>query len=92
VKLVADRRFHRIRQTLEYGRQEIIDLGHLLVRLTREIDWEFLDRRFACVCAPGRVSPACRPPFGRGAVRALAGKPVLPFLLRRAELLPPAAV
>jgi hypothetical protein len=31
-------------------------------------------------------------PVGRSAVRALAGEPLLPILLRRAELLPPAAV
>src|SRR5271169_6785633 len=31
-------------------------------------------------------------PVGRGAVRALGGEPVLPVLLRRAELLPQAAV
>src|SRR4030095_13159996 len=31
-------------------------------------------------------------PVGRGAVRALAGEPVLPVLLRRRGVLPPAAV
>ena len=37
---------------------EIIDLGYpLLVRLAREIDWGFLDRRFASVCAPGPGQP-----------------------------------
>jgi IS5 family transposase len=33
--------------------EEIIDLGHPLVRLAREIDWGFLDQRFASVCTPG---------------------------------------
>jgi transposase, IS5 family len=37
--------------------EEIIDLGHALVRLAREIDWRFLDRRFASVCAPGPGQP-----------------------------------
>jgi hypothetical protein len=36
---------------------EIIDLGHPLVRLAREIDWGFLDQRFANVCAPGPGQP-----------------------------------
>jgi transposase, IS5 family len=33
--------------------KEVIDLGHPLVRLAREIDWQFLDGRFASVCTPG---------------------------------------
>ena len=37
--------------------EEIIDLGHPLVRLAGEIDWEFLDRRFAATCAPGPGQP-----------------------------------
>ena len=36
---------------------EIIDLGHPLVRLAREIDWDFLDRRFSSVCRPGPGQP-----------------------------------
>src|SRR5215472_14559079 len=41
----------------------------------------------------GPVHPqAHAQPVGRSAVRALAGEPLLPILLRRAELLPPAAV
>src|SRR5215469_17330689 len=41
----------------------------------------------------GAVDPeAHAQPVGRGAVRALAGEPVLPVLLRRAELLSSAAI
>jgi transposase, IS5 family len=38
----------------------IIDLGHPLARLAEEIDWDFLDQRFASVCQAGRGQPACR--------------------------------
>ena len=48
-----DRQKDLLRPALE----EIIDLGHPLVRLAREIDWGFLDRRFASVCAPGPGQP-----------------------------------
>src|SRR5947209_8450905 len=37
--------------------EDIIDLGHPLTRLAREIDWRFLDSRFASVCAPGAGQP-----------------------------------
>ena len=37
--------------------EAIIDLGHPLVRLAREIDWGFLDGRFARVCTPGVGQP-----------------------------------
>jgi len=36
---------------------EIIDMGHALVRLAKEIDWDFLDRRFSAVCQPGPGQP-----------------------------------
>ena len=32
---------------------QIIDMGHPLARLTREIDWGFLDGRFRSVCRAG---------------------------------------
>ena len=48
-----DRQKDLLRRALE----EIIDLGHPLVRLAREIDWGFLDRRFASVCTPGPGQP-----------------------------------
>jgi hypothetical protein len=80
-------------------------LHHPLVRLAREIDWGFLDRRLASVCAPGRASPACRRGWC-GAVHPEAQhnlsdevlcarwleNPYYHFLLRRTELLSPAAV
>ena len=37
--------------------EAIIDLGHPLVRLAREIDWQFLDKRFAGVCTAGAGQP-----------------------------------
>ena len=37
--------------------EEIIDLGHPLVRLAREIDWDFLDGRFSAVCRSGPGQP-----------------------------------
>ena len=35
----------------------IIDVGHPLVRLAREIDWGFLDQRFSSVCRAGPGQP-----------------------------------
>jgi IS5 family transposase len=35
----------------------IIDLGHPLVRLAGEIDWDFLEARFGAVCRPGPGQP-----------------------------------
>lgn len=46
-----------LRPTLD----EIIDLGHPLARLAREIDWTFLDRRFSSVCRLG-VPARCAGP------------------------------
>lgn len=37
--------------------QQIIDLRHPLVRLVREIDWDFVGRRFGSVCRTGRGQP-----------------------------------
>jgi IS5 family transposase len=36
---------------------EIIDLGHPLAHLAREIDWDFLDARFSSVCRRGPGQP-----------------------------------
>ena len=36
---------------------QIINMGHPLVKLAGEIDWSFLDRRFDAVCRPGRGQP-----------------------------------
>ena len=103
---VAKPRDNRQKDLLRPGLEDIIDLGHALVRLAHEIDWQFLDGRFSSVCAPGpgqawpadaaggrAVHPqAHAQPVGPGFVRALAGEPVLPVLLWRIELLPRAAV
>jgi transposase, IS5 family len=44
-----DRQKDLLRPALE----DVIDLGHPMVRLAGEIDWGFLDRRFSSVCKPG---------------------------------------
>ena len=36
---------------------QIIDLGHPLARLAREIDWDFLDGRFGSLCKAGPGQP-----------------------------------
>ena len=54
---VARPRDDRQKDLLRPALEEIIDLGHPLVRLAREIDWGFLDRRFAGVCTPGPGQP-----------------------------------
>jgi hypothetical protein len=54
---MAKPRDDRQRDLLRPALEEIIDLGHPLVRLAREIDWGFLDTRFAGVCAPGAGQP-----------------------------------
>ena len=54
---VARPRDDRQKDLLRPALEEIIDLGHPLVRLAREIDWGFLDRRFAGVCVPGPGQP-----------------------------------
>jgi IS5 family transposase len=47
----------RQKDLLRPALEDIIDLGHPLVRLAREIDWQFLDSRFAGVCTPGPGQP-----------------------------------
>jgi transposase, IS5 family len=54
---VARPRDNRQKDLLWPALEDIIDLGHPLVRLAREIDWGFLDQRFASVCAPGPGQP-----------------------------------
>ena len=54
---MARPRDDRQKDLLRPALEEIIDLGHPLVRLAREIDWGFLDQRFANVCAPGPGQP-----------------------------------
>jgi IS5 family transposase len=54
---MAKPRDNRQKDLLRPALEAIIDLGHPLVRLAREIDWGFLDRRFAGVCTPGGGHP-----------------------------------
>jgi transposase, IS5 family len=37
--------------------EQIIDMGHPLVRLAQQIDWGFLDSRFGSVCQAGPGQP-----------------------------------
>ena len=54
---MAKPRDDRQKDLLRPALEAIIDLGHPLARLAREVDWGFLDRRFAGVCAPGPGQP-----------------------------------
>ena len=54
---MAKPRDNRQKDLLRPALEAIIDLGHPLVRLAREIDWTFLDSRFASVCTPGAGQP-----------------------------------
>jgi IS5 family transposase len=47
----------RQKDLLRPALDEIIDLGHPLARLAREIDWGFLDGRFSSVCRSGPGGP-----------------------------------
>jgi IS5 family transposase len=47
----------RQKDLLRPALDEIIDLGHPLVRLSREIDWDFLEGRFSAVCRSGPGQP-----------------------------------
>jgi IS5 family transposase len=54
---VAKPRDNRQKDLLRAALEDIIDLAHPLVRLAREIDWQFLDGRFASVCTAGPGQP-----------------------------------
>ena len=54
---MAKPRDDRQKDLLRPALEAIIDMGHPLVRLAREIDWQFLDGRFAGVCAAGAGQP-----------------------------------
>jgi transposase, IS5 family len=54
---MAKPRDDRQKDLLRPALEAIIDHGHPLVRLAREIDWGFLDGRFASVCRPGVGQP-----------------------------------
>ena len=102
---MARPRDDRQKDLLRPALEDIIDLGHPLMRLAREIDWGFLDGRFAGVCAPGTGQPGLPTRLVAGlfilkhmhdlsdeVLCALAGEPVLPVFLRRIELLSQTAV
>jgi IS5 family transposase len=63
---VARPRDDRQKDLLRPALEEIIDLGHPLVRLAREIDWGFSIGALPASARRGRVSPACRPGWWRG--------------------------
>src|ERR1700716_1953742 len=50
-------RDNRQKDLLRPALEDIIDLAHPLVRLAREIDWQFLDSRFASMCTSGPGQP-----------------------------------
>ena len=54
---VAKPRDDRQKDLLRPVLEDIIDLSHPLVRLAREIDWQFLDRRFSSVCTAREGRP-----------------------------------
>ena len=54
---MAKPRDDRQRDLLRPGLEDIVDLGHPLVRLAGVIDWQFLERRFSRVCKPGDGRP-----------------------------------
>ena len=54
---MARPRDDRQKDLLRPALDEIIDLGHPLVRLAEKIDWGFLDGRFGAVCQPGPGQP-----------------------------------
>jgi IS5 family transposase len=54
---MAKPRDDRQKDLLRPALEAIIDHGHPLVRLGCEIDWGFLDARFASVCTPGVGQP-----------------------------------
>jgi transposase, IS5 family len=54
---VAKPRDDRQRDLLRPALEDIIDRGHALARLGREIDWGFLDQRFSGVCTAREGRP-----------------------------------
>ncbi len=47
----------RQKDLLRPALDQILDLGHPLVRLAQEIDWDFIDGRFSSVCQAGPGQP-----------------------------------
>jgi hypothetical protein len=54
---------------------QIIDMGHPVVRLAAKIDWKFLEQRLAAVCTTGpRPATAAGEPVGRPQDRGLGNQ------------------
>jgi hypothetical protein len=98
-------RDERQKDLLRPALEQIIDMGHPLVRLAGEIDWGFLERRFASVCTTGPGQPPLPARLIAGlfilkhmhslsdeVLCAMGGEPVLPILLRRAGVPPRSAL
>ena len=47
----------RQKDLLRPALDQIVDPGHPLVRLAKEIDWDFIDGRFSSVCRAGSGQP-----------------------------------
>jgi IS5 family transposase len=58
---MARPRDDRQKDLLRPALEEIIDMGHPLVRLAEKIDWGFLEGRFGSVCQPGPGQPGLPP-------------------------------
>ena len=56
-RAISKPRDNRQKDLLRPPLDQIIDLGHPLARLAREIDWDFLDGRFSSVCKAGPGQP-----------------------------------
>jgi IS5 family transposase len=54
---MAKPRDDRQKDLLRPALEEIIDMGHPLVRLAGQVDWPFLDGRFGVLCRPGPGQP-----------------------------------
>jgi transposase, IS5 family len=63
---MAKPRDDRQKDLLRPALEAIIDLGHPLARLAREINWGFLDRRLPGSARRGQVGRACRRGLWRG--------------------------
>src|SRR5690348_14254319 len=62
---MAKPRGNRQKDLLRPALEDIIDLAHPLTRLAHEIDWQFLDGRFASKCTSRPRQPPSREPFAR---------------------------
>jgi IS5 family transposase len=63
---MAKPRDNRQKDLLRPALEEIVDLGHPLVRLAREIDWGFLTAGLPACVRQVRASRHCRRAWWRG--------------------------